>query len=154
MTLTHLGLWTEARDAYLIASASAQEAAVRWMAQINLMELAYLDGNELLFEQYRRSIPLSELPPYVETVLHETSAQGLRAFGRMAEATDSFRRMLGVAERYKLNEFVLKAAAALEDVERAVTPILTSSRSRIDQQSAEVGEVARALSRMRELAGL
>jgi len=154
MTLTHLGLWAEARDAYLVASASAQEAAVRWMAQINLMELAYLDGNELLFEQYRRRIPMNDLPPYVETVLHETSAQGFRAFGRMTEATDSFRRMLEVAERHRLNEFVIKASTALEDVERAAAPIVQTRPSHIDQQSPEVGEVARALSRMRSLAGL
>jgi predicted negative regulator of RcsB-dependent stress response len=154
MTLTHLGLWNEARDAYLIAQASAQEAAVRWMAQINLMELAYLDGNELSFEQFRRGIPLHDLPPYIETVFHETCAHGLRALGRVAEAADSFRRMLDVAERHKLNEFVIKAAAALEDVERARAPIATTSRTNLDQQPAGVGEVARSLSRMRELAGL
>ena len=154
MTLTHLGLWSEARDAYLIAHASAQEAAVRWVAQVNLMELAYLDGNEVSFEQFRRGIPLHDLPPYIETVFHETSAHGLRTFGRMAEALDSFRRMLEVAERHKLNEFVIKAAAALEDVERAVAPIAATRRSDLDQQPADVGAVARSLTRMRELAGL
>ena len=154
MTLTHLGLWSEARDAYLIAHASAQEAAVRWVAQVNLMELAYLDGNEVSFEQFRRAIPLHDLPPYIETVFHETSAHGLRTFGRKAEAVDSFRRMLEVAERHKLNEFVIKAAAALEDVERAVAPIAASRRSDLDQQPADVGAIARSLTRMRELAGL
>jgi hypothetical protein len=154
LTLTHLGLWNEARDAYLIAHASAQEAAVRWVAQVNLMELAYLESNEVSFEQYRRGIPASELPPYIATVFHETSAHGLRAFGRLAEATDSFRRMLEIAERHKLNEFVIKASTALEDVERARAPIATNSRRTLEQQPAGVEEVARSLSRMRQLAGL
>jgi tetratricopeptide (TPR) repeat protein len=154
MTLTHLGLWMEARDAYLIVSASAQEASVRWVAQVNLMELAYLERNELAFEQYRRVIPLSELPPYIETVFHETSAYGLRVFSRLEEATASFRRMLDVAERHKLNEFVMKAATALEDVARAVAPISATRQSELDHQPAEVGAVARSLSRMRSLAGL
>jgi tetratricopeptide (TPR) repeat protein len=154
LTLTHLGLWNEARDAYLIAQASAQETAVRWVAQVNLMELAYLEGNEVSFEQYRRGIPVSDLPPYIATVFHETNAHGLRAFGRMSEATESFRRMLEIAERHKLNEFVIKASTALEDVERAQAPIATTSRTTLEQQPAAVGEVARSLSRMRQLAGL
>jgi tetratricopeptide (TPR) repeat protein len=32
MTLTHMGLWAEARDAYLVVTAVAQEAATRWLA--------------------------------------------------------------------------------------------------------------------------
>jgi tetratricopeptide (TPR) repeat protein len=154
MTLTHLGLWKEARDAYLIASASAQELAARWVAQVNLMELAYLEGNELSFEQYRRGIPVSDLPPYIETVFHETSAHGLRVFGRFDEATEAFRRMLEVAEQHKLNEFVIKAVAALEDVARAVAPSEAARRSNLDQQPPDLGVVAQSLSRMREIAGL
>src|SRR5215213_1303967 len=74
MNLAHMGLRDEARNAYLIAGASAQDATVRWMAQINLMELAYLDFRELTFEQYRRSLVDADLPPYVSAVYHE--AQG------------------------------------------------------------------------------
>jgi tetratricopeptide (TPR) repeat protein len=154
MTLTHMGLWSEARDAYLIAGASAQETAVRWMAQINLMELAYLERNELLFEHHRRAVAGVELPPYVETVFHETHAHGLRAFGHLAEAASAFERMLSIAERHGLHEFVLKAEQALADVVHASAPLASTERSDMSRQPIEITRVADCLVRLREHAGL
>ncbi|PYP79550.1 MAG: hypothetical protein DMD35_07845 [Gemmatimonadetes bacterium] len=153
MTLTHMGLWTEARDAYMVAGATAQEVTVRRMAQINLMELAYLDQNEILFEQYLRAVAVDELPPYVETVYHETRAYGLCTFGRLDEATFAFRRMLDVASRHGLNEFVFKAEHALEDVSRVTPPLVRTTREE-PERSAAIFAVADSLSRLREHAGL
>jgi tetratricopeptide (TPR) repeat protein len=153
LTLTNMGLWEEARDAYLVAGATAQEVTVRWMAQINLMELAYLDNNEILFEQYRRTVANVPLPPYVETVYHETRAHGLRVFGRIDEATEAFRRMLDVASRHGLNEFVLKAESALKDVS-SVAPPLTRQAREIVERPAAIGVVTDSLLRLREHAGL
>jgi hypothetical protein len=146
-------LWTEARDAYLVAAATAQESTVRWMAQINLMELAYLEGNELQFEHHQRAVPATALPPYVETVYHETRAHGLCAFGRLDQATDAFRRMLDVAGRHGLNEFVIKAESALRDVSRVTPPLATVARADVEPSPA-IGEVTESLSRLRELAGI
>lgn len=153
LTLTHMGLWAEARDAYLVASATAQELTVKWMAQINLMELAYLDQNELQFAQYNRAVAHAPLPPYVETVYHETRAHGLRAFGRIEEAAEAFQRMLDVASRHGLNEFVLKAEGALKDVSRATPPLARPARDTIERSPA-IGVVTDSLSRLREHAGL
>ncbi|HEU4720729.1 MAG TPA: tetratricopeptide repeat protein [Gemmatimonadaceae bacterium] len=153
LTLTNMGLWNEARDAYLVAGATAQELTVRWMAQINLMELAYLERNEILFEQYHRAVAGIELPPYVDTVYHETRAHGLCVFGRVSEATDAFRRMLDVASRHGLNEFVLKAERALGDVERVTPPFVRSEPEGV-QRPTEIFAVADALSRLRAHAGL
>jgi tetratricopeptide (TPR) repeat protein len=153
LTLSHMGLWEEARDAYLVAGATAQEVTVRWMAQINLMELAYLEENEILFEQYRRAVANVPLPPYVETVYHETRAHGLRAFGRIDEATEAFRCMLDIASRHGLNEFVLKAESALKDVS-GVTPPLARQAREIVERPLAIGVVTDSLSRLREHAGL
>jgi tetratricopeptide (TPR) repeat protein len=153
LTLSHMGLWEEARDAYLVAGATAQEVTVRWMAQINLMELAYLDNNEILFEQYRRAVANVPLPPYVETVYHETRAHGLRVFGRIDEATEAFRRMLDIASRHGLNEFVLKAESALKDVSSVAPPLARQAREIVERPAA-IGVVAHSLSRLREHAGL
>jgi tetratricopeptide (TPR) repeat protein len=153
LTLSHMHLWAEARDAYLVAAATAQESTVRWMAQINLMELAYLEGNELQFEHYQRAVPATELPPYVETVYYETRAHGLCVFGRLDQATDAFHRMLDVAGRHGLNEFVIKAESALKDVS-TVTPPLAAVIRDDRQPSPAVDEVTESLSRMRELAGI
>jgi hypothetical protein len=124
------------------------------MAQINLMELAYLERNELLFEHHRRAVAGVELPPYVETVFHETHAHGLRAFGHLAEAASAFERMLSIAERHGLHEFVLKAEHALADVARATPPLASTVRSDVGQQSVEIARVADSLVRLRAHAGL
>lgn len=153
LTLSHMGLREEARDAYLVAGATAQEVTVRWMAQINLMELAYLDENEILFEQYRRAVSNVPLPPYVETVYHETRAHGLRVFGRIDEATEAFRRMLDIASRHGLNEFVLKAESALKDVSGVTPPLAHQARKSVERPPA-IAVVTDSLSRLREHAGL
>jgi tetratricopeptide (TPR) repeat protein len=154
MTLTNMGLWDEARDAYLVAGASAQEATVRWMAQINLMELAYFDRNELQFEQYQRAVAGVELPPYVETVFHETRAHGYCAFGRLAEASAAFGQMLGVADKHGLNEFVVKAERALQELARGTPPRATTSHREVAQRPPGIAIVADSLLRMRVHAGL
>jgi tetratricopeptide (TPR) repeat protein len=154
MTLTHMGLWGEARDAYLVVAAAAQEVSTRWLAHVNLMELAYLEANELQFEQYRRSATGLQLPPYIEAVFHETCANGFCRFGRLDEATVAFRRMLDVAERHSLHEFVIKAASALEDVSRVKPPLLDSTRRTIEEQPREVVTVASSIARLRAHAGL
>jgi tetratricopeptide (TPR) repeat protein len=155
MTLPHLGLRAEARDAFLVVGASAQEAAVRWMAQINLMELAYLDHREPTFEQYRRALAGVDLPPYIETVYHEARAHGYCTFGHFGEATDAFRRMLDVAERHGLNEFVVKAERALEDVEHVVPPLRAGERPEVaGERASDIAIVAESLSRLRAHAGL
>jgi len=154
LTLAHMGLWNQARDAYLIADATAQESTVRWIAQINLMELAYLERNEPLFEHHRRAVAGIAMPPYVETVFHETHAHGLRAFDHLEDAALAFRRMLAVAERHGLHEFVLKAEQALADVERIAPPLASTERREVETQSTEIVRVADCLVRLREHAGL
>ena len=154
MTLTHMGLWDQARDAYLVVTALAQEASMRWLAHVNLMELAYLEGNELQFEQTRRTLTGLQLPPYIEAVFHETCANGFCRFGRLDEATAAFRRMLDVAERHSLNEFVIKAASALDDVARVKPPLVDLARRSIEEQPVEVATVASSIARMRAHAGL
>jgi tetratricopeptide (TPR) repeat protein len=154
VTLMELGLWEQSRDANLLLVATAQEASIRWLAEINLMELAYLEGRELVFEHHRRKLAELPLPPYTEAVYHETSALGLRSFGRIPEATLAFEKMLNVAECHSLNEFIIKAEVALQDVARARSELETTLRRRADDQPPAVLNVARAIADMRTRAGL
>lgn len=151
MAFTHLGLLSEARDAYLIVNATAQEASVRWLAEINLMELAYLEAREPTFEQHRRQLAGIELPPYLQAVFQETLAHGCRVFGREGAAREAFQRMRMIGERYGLNEFVIKADAALEDVMNATPPVVVPSpmESSGDTAPANVAAVAHAIAEMR-----
>ena len=52
----YLGLMDVARDAYLVLASTAQEQYIRWMSELNLMELAALQGMELDFDKYRRDL--------------------------------------------------------------------------------------------------
>ncbi len=53
---TDLGLLHVARDAYLVLVATAQEQYVRWMAELNLLEIAAREGAEGLFDRYRHDL--------------------------------------------------------------------------------------------------
>src|SRR5688572_9125550 len=154
VNLAHMGLRDEARDAYLIAGASAQEATVRWLAQINLMELAYLDFREPTFEQYRRTLVDVDLPPYMAAVYQEAQGYGFSVFKRYDEATVAFRRMLDVAERHGLNEFIVKAERALADVASAIPPLAVNHAPDPAPRRPDLSVVTESLSKMRELAGL
>jgi tetratricopeptide (TPR) repeat protein len=153
VTLMQLGLWEQSRDGNLVLIATAQEAAVRWMAQINLMQLAYLERREPMFEHYRREVAEMDLPPYLEAVYWEATAHGLRVFGRVPDATRAFQRMLAVAERHGINEFILSAERALEDVAAAADPLEHMSAP-ASEPPPELATVARAVTELRILAGL
>jgi len=154
VNLAHMGLRDEARDAYLVAGASAQDATVRWLAQINLMELAYLDLRETTFEQYRRTLVDVELPPYMAAVYQEAQGYGFSVFKRYDEAEVAFRRMLDVAERHGLNEFIVKAERALGDVASVIPPLAANHAPEPAPRRPDLTVVTESLSKMRELAGL
>jgi tetratricopeptide (TPR) repeat protein len=154
MTLANLGLRDQARDAYILVSATAQEATMRWLATINLMELAYLDRREVVFEQYRRTVQDADLPPYLRAVYQETVANGARAFGRQRDAVHAFNAMREIGEQFGLNEFTLRADAALAQVADDPASPTPPVSSRVDEQPAGVAAVAHAITAMRVQVGL
>jgi tetratricopeptide (TPR) repeat protein len=147
MSFTQMGMLNEARDSYLIVNATAQEATMRWLAEMNLMELAYLETNEVSFEQHRRRLIGVELPPYLQAVYQETLAHGSRTFGRESAARAAFQEMRSVAERFGLNEFTIRADEALKDVMNATPPLVHGTRPK--EQSSDISTVANAITDMR-----
>jgi hypothetical protein len=119
------------------------------------MELAYQDGRELVFEQYRRELAREQLTPYLHAVYLEASAEGFRVFGRHREARAARERMLDVAESHGLHEFVIKAESALRadapEPRQADAPMLPA---RDITPSRQVATIARAIADMRIAAGL
>jgi len=149
LTFAQMGLRDAARDAALLVAGTAQDRTTRLTAMVNLMELAHGDGRELVFEQYRRALATEELTPYLEVTYLETCVTGCRAFGRHAEARRAAERMLEVAERHGLNEFVLKAEA----LAREAGPVSgTPATSRPPTPRSLT--IARAIAEMRIAAGL
>ncbi len=111
-----LGVHSAARDAYLILAATAQEQYQRWFATLNLMEIAAVDGQELLFEQYRRSVDVRALPPELEASYWLQAGSGFAELGRTTQAREFFLKAISFAEEYELNQIAFKADSALRDL--------------------------------------
>jgi tetratricopeptide (TPR) repeat protein len=150
LTFAQMGLREAARDAGLLVAATAQDRTTRLSATINLMELAYLDARELVFEHYRRELAPERMMPNVEASFLQTSAEGLRRFGRITEAQRAAERMLDVASRHELHEHVMRAASLLDEIDRP--PVLASYDE--PATSARVASIARTIAEMRAQAGL
>jgi tetratricopeptide (TPR) repeat protein len=150
LTFAQMGLRDAARDAALIVAATAQDRNTRLTAMVNLMELAHQQGHELVFEQYRRSLAREELTPYLQAVFLETCAEGFSAFGRASEARHAAQRMLALAERHGLNEFVIKSESLLRAAGKPPSEPIIATRS----LTAQTSTIARAIAEMRSAAGL
>jgi hypothetical protein len=145
-----MGLREAARDAGLLVAATAQDRTTRLHATINLMELAHLDARELVFEQYRRELAREAMTPTVEASFLQVSAEGLRSFGRIAEAKRAAERMLDVASRHSLHEQVIRADSLLDAIEKPAAPAPYVAPT----PSERVANIARTISEMRVAAGL
>jgi len=150
LTFSQMGLRAAARDAALLVAATAQDRSTRLTALVNLMELAHQDGRELVFEQYRRDLAGEELTPYLKVTYLEACVAGFRTFGRHGEAQQAAERMLDVAERHGLNEFVLKAEALVHDTASAPRAAAADDQS----PTSRTMTIARAIADMRIAAGL
>ncbi len=139
-----LGVHSAARDAYLILAATGQEQYQRWTATLNLMEIAAVDGEELLFEQYRRSIDVRMLPPRQEVLYWLQAGVGYGHLGNYDEGRAFIERALDVAEDYELNKMAFEAEEALRTLERD-RRVSERQRATAYVPAEEVEEVARVL---------
>ena len=81
-----LGVRSAARDAYTVVEATAQEQYQRWVAMINLMEIAATEGSMPLFERYRRSLANTSLPPSLQAEFHLHAGSGYELLGELGAA--------------------------------------------------------------------
>lgn len=144
-----LGIVTAARDAYLVLSATAVEQFTRWAATINLMELSAATGAEVLFEQYRRQLAHTKLPPYLATGYHLIAGTGYQRLDRDDEARTHLERALALATEHGFNQALFDAEEALLGVAKA-----TTRKQAPAELSLDVQEVAGAIQRLRESAGV
>jgi tetratricopeptide (TPR) repeat protein len=145
-----MGLRSAARDANLILAATAQEQYTRWVATINLMEIASLDGSEPVFEQYRRELAGANLPAVLAAYYHYYVGQGFRLFDRFEAAKASLERAIEIAARHQLNEVLIKAEQSLQEIRDGGVIFIASA----PQPSPAVAEVADAVRELRALAGM
>jgi tetratricopeptide (TPR) repeat protein len=142
-----LGHLTETRDVHLVIEATAIEQDARWMASINLMDLAALDRSELLFERRRRHLAEAVLPPHLRTLFLLDAAKGHRRFGRAETARGELGDAIALATRHGLNDLVFQAESLLAELGRE------SSAPAQGRPSTVVDDVLRTGRGMRQLSG-
>jgi tetratricopeptide (TPR) repeat protein len=144
-----LGVRSAARDAYLVLTVTAQEQWTRWIATMNLMEIAARDGSETVFERYRRELAAAPLPPFIAADFLIQAGEGYQRLGRTDLACGYLERALVLASEHHFNQVVFYVEEALEKVgSPAPTPQPTTC-----QPSDDVQEIAGAIRRLREFAG-
>jgi tetratricopeptide (TPR) repeat protein len=146
-----LGVRSAARDAYLILAATAQEQYSRWLATLNLMEVAADDGDEVLFERYRRSVDVSRLPPNLAIQYWLDGGKGLERLGHLPEARVFLERAIAFAEEHSLNQYVFRAEEALRELGRHPVRITHAEPT---LQDSEIENIARHISAERAKAGV
>jgi tetratricopeptide (TPR) repeat protein len=144
-----LGVLSAARDAYLVLTVTAQEQWTRWIATMNLMDIAARDGSETLFERYRRELADAALPPFIAADYYVTASEGYQRLGRADLACGHLERALSVATEHQFNQVIFYVEEALQRAGTA-TP---SARPVEVQPSGQVREIAGAIRRMREMSG-
>ncbi len=112
-----LGVKSAARDAFLILAATAQDQYQRWVASINLMELAAEDGVELQFSRYRQQLSALPLPPLLRAQFELHVGRGLQRFGDLSTAANWLHRAHGTAVAHSLNQLVFDIEQALASIE-------------------------------------
>ena len=141
-----LGVFTAARDAYLVLSVTAVEQYTRWGATLNLMELAVQTRSQTLFEHYRRELSTQALPPYFATAYHFTSGSGHREFGSEEAARQQLQLALALATEHGFNQYLFDAEEALLDMTRRPrtnapnTPALELDLQKIASELREMRE--------------
>lgn len=117
-----LGARAAARDALLLLVARAHEPYAQWLATVELMELAVLDGAELVFEQHRRTLLHVELPAPLAARYHYWTGEGCRRFGRAGAARDALERACALGAQHQLAAVSAQAQAALAALDGGASP--------------------------------
>jgi tetratricopeptide (TPR) repeat protein len=143
-----LGVASAARDAFLVLAATGREQYVRWVATLNLLDIAIADGSEPAFESYRRELAEASLPVTLEVNFHMLVGKGQHTFGRPERARESYALAIEMAAQHRLNQLLFNAEQSLQNLEKGER---VTSRNVIDAPET-VADVAHAIHSMRALA--
>jgi tetratricopeptide (TPR) repeat protein len=146
-----LGVLGAARDALVVLAATAQEQYTRWIATVNLLEVAARERCEPVFEQYRRELADVSLPVSLEASYYLTVGKGFAGFGRIESARSALTKAIDLSIKHKFHQINHEAEAELQQLERSVRTVRKPSEY---QPSERVDEIVAAIHDMREVAGL
>jgi tetratricopeptide (TPR) repeat protein len=135
-----------ARDSFMVLTATAQEETVRWVATLNLMEIAVREGSQPVFELYRRQLVTAQLPATLSARYRYFVGMGYAAFDRPDVAIKELERSRDLAAEFGLNQQLFETETLLADVRRGSQP----QRVTPVEVPQSVFDVADAMSDMRE----
>lgn len=144
-----LGVYSAARDAYLVLSVTAQEQYMRWAATISLLDVASMTGSQVLFETYRRELGVAPLQPHLNTAFELALGQGYQRLGEHGKSHEHLEHALALAIEHNLNQFVIEAEGSLAALDAPTPPRGVEAIASLD-----VEEVALAIREMREAVGV
>ena len=155
-SFVQLGVYSAARDAFLIVAATAQEQYMRWTATINLLDVAVHERREPLFEQYRRDLEGASLPPTLATYYYMYVAQGHRTFERVSQATANIVRAIDIATSNQLGQLRFEAEEIYDSLKReqARESRELPDTARSKSWTPEVLNIANAVHELRTMAGV
>ena len=144
-----LGVFSAARDAYLVLTVTAQEQYTRWVATMNLLDLSVRTGSEVLFEQHQRQLAGEILPPQLKASYHLTLGEGLHRFGHLDSARMYLESAIELSHKFGFGQYLIIAEERLAGLQVPAPMHQTSAAV-----TAEVENVAEAMKKLRELAGV
>ena len=155
-SFVQLGVYSAARDAYLVVAATAQEQYMRWTATINLLDVAVYERREPLFEQYRRELEGVALPPALAPYYFLFMAQGYRAFDKPSLAKAAAHRAAVISASHQLGQTLIEAEQLLDELNADEMRAQRAERAaaRGTTWSPEVQLIADAIHEIRTMAGV
>jgi tetratricopeptide (TPR) repeat protein len=148
---TQLGMHAPARDAHLVLTATAQTKFVRWLATVNLMELASLDGMEQAFDTYARELARAPMGAWIRSHYLLFLGEGLGRFGRQDAAIEALEEAVRFSESNQIHQIAFKAQDALATV-RSTPRALPNFTPLPAWLPDDVETVVRAISELRKAA--
>jgi tetratricopeptide (TPR) repeat protein len=144
-----LGVRSAARDAYVIIEATAQEQYQRWVAMINLMEIAATDGSATLFERYRKSLADAFLPPTLQAEYQLHVGTGYELLGEPGAARASLEHARALAENYGFHQVVFRSEEALSRLaiasQRTEAPAENAAPEHLNDVVELLGDLRRSI---------
>jgi tetratricopeptide (TPR) repeat protein len=139
------GMVDVARDAYLVLLATAQDRYVRWVAGLNLIDVASREGMEPMFDRYRRELENVELPPFLRAAYFLNVGNGYRCFGRLREAVSYLEQAIDVASQNQLNQTLFAAEESLAGAKVAAVRARTPRPAEVSHEVLGVADAIRGM---------
>ena len=151
VAFSELGMRDAARDAHVLLSMTAQAKWVRWLATINLMELASIDGMEPAFDSYALELSRAPMGPWLKSHYLLFLGEGLERFGRFDAARAALEETIEFAAANQIHAVTFKAESALVAL-RGARRMPTTAPASFAELPEGVLAAAQAISELRKAA--